>query len=98
MQEEELSMSIDEIKKFIEKRDADCLENMLASKSLEIDEKIKQLKQIKNVLDHKKSMLETARVQDLNEIQVVQCKDEYLFLTRAGDEEIIDFLIQIMEQ
>ena len=86
----ELSMSIEEIKNFIEKRNTACLEDMLAKKSLEIDEKINQLKQIKKVLDNKKAMLETVRLKDLDEIQLVDCKEEYLFLTKTGDESELD--------
>ena len=86
----ELSMSIEEIRHFIEKRNASSLEDMLSKKSLEIDKKILQLKQIKKVLDDKKSMLVTAREEDLNEIKIEECQTEYLFLTKAGDSEEID--------
>lgn len=82
----ELSMSIAEIKNIIEKRNADYLENMLEKKALEIDDKIRQLKQIKRVLNDKSAMLKTARTKDLDEISLISCKTEYLFLTKIGNE------------
>lgn len=86
----ELSMSVEEIKTYTERRSAEHLETMLSNKSFEIDEKIKQLKQIKNVLENKKSNLNLIKLIDLNKIEVVSCKTEYLFLTPMNNEKEVD--------
>lgn len=92
----ELSMSIEEIKSFLERKNSDNLESMLSRKSMEIDAKIKQLKQIKEILEDKKSKLSTVRTADLNQIDIVSCKTEYLFLTKANEEVVLDE--EIMDQ
>ncbi|MEG0918432.1 MAG: MerR family transcriptional regulator [Anaerovoracaceae bacterium] len=86
----ELSMSVEEIKTYTERRNAEHLETMLSKKSSEIDHKMKQLKQIKNVLDSKKLSLNLIKSMDLNAIDVVSCKTEYLFLTTINNEKEVD--------
>lgn len=86
----ELSVSIEEIKAYTERRSAVHLEKMLSDKSLEIDKKIKQLKQIKNALESKISNLALVRTSDLNKIEVVSCKPEFLFLVPIDNDNIID--------
>lgn len=86
----ELSMSLEEIKAYTKNRSANHLETLLSNKVEEIDKKIKQLKQIKGVLEEKKSNLNILKTVDLNKIELVSCSTEYLFLTSINSEKEID--------
>lgn len=78
----ELGMSIDEIKQYQFNRSNDAFLLLLKSKQLEVDNKMRQLKQIKASLKEKEYHLHLANSERLDKIEIVSLKDEYLILTK----------------
>ena len=90
----ELGMSIEKIRDYQRDRSAQALSQLLLEKSREVDDKIRQLKYLKQVLTHKRQNLLLAQSDEkLKTIEVVEQKPEYLLLTdisRVTKEEDLD--------
>ena len=89
----ELGMSIEEIKAYKKNRNTDDLCEILLEKSKKIDEKIKTLKSIKSILNEKRENLILAKSEQVEKIDVVKLKAQYLLLTdvsRIADEDEMD--------
>ncbi|MDD3337603.1 MAG: MerR family transcriptional regulator [Lachnospiraceae bacterium] len=82
----ELGMSINEIKQYQSNRSNGTFSLLLKSKQSEVDDKIRQLKQIKAVLKEKEDQLNLANSERLHEIEIVSLKDEYLILTKMYED------------
>lgn len=93
----ELDMSIEEIQRYMRNQSSGALITLLQTKTAEIDASIKRLKQIRKLLTEKENQLLLPQQTDLNGIEIVQCKEEYLLLSRAGtgafDEQDMALLI-----
>lgn len=76
----ELNMSIEDIQKFMDKRSKETFIDLINKKEKEIDDTLKQLKNIKKLLSNKKEQL-LLQV-DLNEITLVHCEKEYLLISQ----------------
>lgn len=94
----ELDMSIEDIKAYIGERSPDALTVLLHNKRSEIDETIKKLRSIRRMLGEKEALLELQKEIDLNKIELVECKAEYLVLsdsiTDSCDEEYLADLVE----
>ncbi|WP_195986581.1 MerR family transcriptional regulator [Clostridium sp. D53t1_180928_C8] len=79
----ELDMSIEDIQKYLNHRSAEALSNLITTKLTEIDNKIKTLKKIDNLLLEKKELLNIELCSNLDKIEIVECKEEYLYLSES---------------
>lgn len=77
-------MSIDGISEYISYRSIPKFMSIIESKMIEIDNTIKRLQEIKQLLDTKKSSLIFCEDFDLSQIEVIECKEEYLLLSKAA--------------
>ena len=77
----ELGMSIDEIRDYQRNRNVQALSQMLEEKTEQIDQRIHQLKSIKTTLTAKRENLLLSQSDQIDRIDVVQCRPEYLLLT-----------------
>lgn len=92
----ELDMSIDAIKEYMDHRSADALSSLISTKLIEIDEKIKELKKINSLLLEKKDLLNIELFDDLDKIQIVEYKEEYLSLSESITDETNDIDVSTM--
>lgn len=76
----ELNMSIEEIKNYIENPDPQKFISLSNTKELEIDQQIKRLKNIKNVIQTKKKQIEICQELKEFKIEVTACKEEKLLV------------------
>ncbi|MEG2658738.1 MAG: hypothetical protein RSA04_05330, partial [Clostridiales bacterium] len=77
----ELDMSIKDIMKYIKKPSPEKFRNLISTKTAEIDETIKRLKEIRKLLTEKEKQLAMCENSDLNKIELVECNAEYLLLS-----------------
>lgn len=77
----ELDMSIEEIIEYMKNRSSDTLASLLETKSVEIDNAIGRLKDIKRLLKEKENLLQIEIHKDFDSIEIVDCKEEYLLLS-----------------
>lgn len=79
----ELGMSIEEISEYIKDRSAQSFQKILEEKTLEIDEKIKNLKEIRRLLKEKEEMILLCNEETLTKIELINYPEEYLLLSRS---------------
>lgn len=89
----ELDMSLDDIKKYMTKRNAESFDNLLITKQKEIDKKIKQLKELKNLLRIKEKQMSYLK-EDLHSIQIVSCKKKNYLITSLNERNYVDAMIE----
>ena len=76
----ELGMSLDEIRDYQKHKTHDALEKILEEKTREIDERIQQLQDLKNMLTEKHDDLILAHSDQIHQIHTIHCEPEYLML------------------
>lgn len=76
----ELNMSIDEIKDYVEKPDPHKFISLTEAKEQEIDQQIKRLKNIKNVIQTKKKQIDICQNLKEFKIEIIECKEEKLLV------------------
>ncbi|WP_314588110.1 MerR family transcriptional regulator [Paenibacillus terrigena] len=79
----ELGMSIEEITQYMTNRSIPAFRSILQTKTAEIDDTIKRLKEIRKLLNQKERQLALCEQSDLSEISIVDCPNEYLLLSRS---------------
>ncbi|WP_432352910.1 MerR family transcriptional regulator [Sporosarcina sp. A2] len=93
----ELNMSIDEVSSFMANRSAESFHEILRSKTAEIDANIDRLRQLKKLLTSKERMLSLAEHSEVNQLELIDCKEELLILgpslSGVEDEEYLDILM-----
>ncbi|MEG0770864.1 MAG: MerR family transcriptional regulator [Clostridia bacterium] len=78
----ELDMSIDEIKEYTKSPSKDAFSKIIDDKITEIDGKISELKEIRSLFCKKKQQLSISETTDLDAIDFIDCKKEYLLLSK----------------
>lgn len=99
----ELGMSIEEIQQYMENRSAESLWHVIEGRKKEIDRKIRRLREIKKLLVQKQKQLDLVYVADKKKIDLIQCEEEYLVLSKSitnttDEEEMVVLLEHIKEQ
>lgn len=93
----ELNMSIDEISSFMANRSAGSFHEIITNKTREIDKSIDRLRQLKKLLASKEKMLNLAEHSEVNQIELIDCKEELLVLgpslTGVEDEDYMSILL-----
>ncbi|MEG0958644.1 MAG: MerR family transcriptional regulator [Erysipelotrichaceae bacterium] len=79
----ELNMSIEEIDAYLKNRSSDAFQNIMNEKIKDIDQSIQQLKAIKSLLINKEKQCSICAHLDFNSIEIVECADEYLLLSKS---------------
>lgn len=79
----ELDMSIEEIKTYMSKRSATAFKKIIDDKTMEIDRTIKRLKAMRKLLDEKRKLLNLCEQSDLGNLDMIECPEEYLLLSRS---------------
>lgn len=82
----ELDMPIDAIKQYMEKRTPDNFDKLIEEKKLQLDKKIDELKEIKSLLEIKQEQLSYLE-NDLNKIQLVNCKQKNYAITPIEEDQ-----------
>lgn len=78
----ELGMSIEEIAHYMHHRSAQDFCNIITTKTAQIDESIKRLKDLRKLLAQKEANLRLCQHSDLDAITLIDCPEEYLL--RSG--------------
>lgn len=78
----EIGMSIEEIQIYMKNPNKDAFQKISKLKICEIDQTITRLKQLKNILKEKSSMLDLCNEIYDGKIQIVTLKEEYLLMTK----------------
>lgn len=98
----ELDMSIMEIKGFLENRSAESYMKLLRLKSQELEQKISRMKKIQDSLHAQENVFSELADKDLNQIEIVEKEEEYLYLVMSGTEvsleEEIEKMIEAVKQ
>ncbi|WP_313526123.1 MerR family transcriptional regulator [Anaerotignum sp.] len=91
----ELGMSIEVISDYMKNPSVFTLSQLIDTKTQEIDEKIRQLKEIRNLFMKKKDMLQLSQKLDLSTIEIVEYPEEYLLLSRSitGTYDLEDYAV-----
>lgn len=77
----ELGMSIEDIQNYMSNRSSEALISLIRDKTSEIDTTIKRLKKMQKLLAEKEQQLLLPQNTDMNTIQLVECREEYLLLS-----------------
>lgn len=92
----ELDMSIDDINDYMKNRSSQALSELITTKIDEIDKKINGLKKINNLLLEKKGLLNIELYEDLDKIQIIDYKEEYLSLSESITDKTNEVDVSIM--
>lgn len=79
----ELDMSVEEIQQYMGNRSAEALIALFQTKAKEIDENISRLREIRRLLIEKKKLLQLPKQVDMDAIEMIPYKEEYLLLSRS---------------
>lgn len=82
----ELDMSLDDIKRYMEKRNPKDFDLLLEAKQRQVDEKIRELKEMKDLLNTKQVQLRYL-AEDLYSVQVVECKKKNYLVTPVEEKK-----------
>lgn len=82
----ELDMSLEDIKRYMEKRTPENFEKLVELKQTQLDSKIRELREIKCLLGIKQEQMNYLN-EDLNRIQVVSCKKKNYAVTPVDEKE-----------
>lgn len=83
----ELNLSIEEIKNFLHNPDMDDFLYLADIKISELNREIQKLKKTRDILQHKKQMLELCKTIQNHEIKIVQCEEEHYLISPFHLEE-----------
>ncbi|MHA0856085.1 MerR family transcriptional regulator [Paenibacillus sp. CMAA1364] len=78
----ELNMSIEEISTYMSDRSIPAFRSIIDTKTAEIDDTIKRLKTIRNLLVEKEKLLTLCEQPNLDHIEIIECIEEHLLLNR----------------
>ncbi|MEG1633934.1 MAG: MerR family transcriptional regulator [Oscillospiraceae bacterium] len=93
----ELSMSLKDIDGYMKNRSPAAFHKILSDKTEEIDESVKRLKEIRKLLAAKERQLCLCEEHDMDEIDIIDCGEEYLLLSKSitGTYDDDDFAVFI---
>lgn len=94
----ELNMSIDEISLYIDQPSPSSLQNILQKKTSEIDDTIRRLKELKQLLEKKEQQIILAEKVTLDKIELVTIQEESILISsKFTNDYEVDYLEKLTE-